>query len=391
LITGDRPATAFSERPLKVAALVREIGQAGGGGAERVARDQLVELDPKRFERMLFVSRPPRPGDGAGEIVTDLRRRGVAVQFLKRRFKYDPLAWWPMFQALRRERIDVLHAHSFGQNAWGSVIGRLTGLPVVIAHEHNWAFRGRALRPVIDRELIARCSSAMIVVSQEARHRMIEVERIAPERLVLLPNGIRALPPGDGATVRKELGIARDDPVIGTVCILRSEKALDVLVRAAALLVTDFPRLRVLIVGDGPERGTLDAQVEQLGLEDHVLLTGARTDVPDVLAALDVAVLSSEYEGIPLSLLEFMDAGKPTVATHVGGVPEVIEDGVQGVLVPPRDEAALATAVGGLLRDTDAATEMGGQAQDRCRREFSLDRTVERLEQLYERLYSRRC
>lgn len=391
MIAGYRRARASSERPLKVAALVREIGQGGGGGAERVARDQLVELDPKRFERVLFVSRPPTPGDRAPEIVADLRRRGVAVHFLKRRFKYDPLAWWPMFEALRRERIDVLHAHSFGQNAWASVIGRLTRVPAVIAHEHNWAFTGRALRPVIDRELIARFASTMIVVSQEARRRMIEVERISPDRLVLLPNGIRALPPGDGGAVRKELGIGPDDPVIGTVCILRSEKALDVLVRAATLLATDFPRLRVLIVGDGPERGGLEALVEQLGLEDNVLLTGARTDVADVLAALDVAVLSSDYEGIPLSILEFMDAGKPIVATHVGGIPEVIEDEVHGVLVPPRDEAALAAAIGGLLRDTDAARQMGARARDRCRRDFSLDHTVERLQQLYERLHSKRC
>jgi glycosyltransferase involved in cell wall biosynthesis len=390
LIIGDRPATASSERRLKVAALVREIGEGGGGGAERVARDQLVELDPSRFERVLFVSRPPRPGDQSGDaIVADLRQRGVAVRFLRRRFKYDALAWWPMFQALRRERIDVLHAHSFGQNAWASVIGRLTRVPAVIAHEHNWAFTGRALRPVIDRELIARCASSMIVVSQEARRRMIEVERIAPERLVMLPNGIRPLPPGNGGSVRTELGIDRDDPVIGTVCILRSEKALDVLVRAAALLVRDLPRLRVLIVGDGGERARVEALTKQLGLEDHVLLTGVRTDVPDVLAALDVAVLSSDYEGIPLSLLEFMDAGKPIVATRVGGIPEVIEDGVHGVLVPPRDEAALAAAIGGLLRDPDAAREFGARARDRCRSEFSLDRIVERLQELYVALHSK--
>jgi glycosyltransferase involved in cell wall biosynthesis len=391
LIREHRPPKASSDRPLKVVALVREIGQAGGGGAERVARDQLVELDPERFERVLFVSRPPTPGDPTGEaVVADLRSRGVAVHFLRRRFKYDALAWWPMFRALRRERTDVLHAHSFGQNAWASVIGRLTRVPAVIAHEHNWAFTGRALRPVIDRELIARWASAMVVVSREARRRMIEVERIAPERLVFLPNGIRALPAGDGGAVRAELGIDPGDPVIGTVCILRTEKALDVLVRATALLVKDFPRLRVLIVGEGEERARVQALVEQLGLQENVILTGARTDVPSVLAALDVAVLSSDYEGIPLSLLEFMDAGKPIVATKVGGVPEVVEDGVHGLLVPPRDESALADAVGRLLLDTELASRLGAQARERCRTEFSLDRTVERLQELYERLHSAR-
>jgi glycosyltransferase involved in cell wall biosynthesis len=389
LIARDRPASAPNENRLKVVALVREIGQAGGGGAERVARDQLVALDPERFERLLFVSRPPDPRDPTcATVVEDLRRQGVAVRFLRRRFKYDPLAWWPLFAALRRERVDVLHAHSFGQNAWASVIGRLTRVPARIAHEHNWAFTGRALRPLIDRGLIARYASAMIVVSQEARRRMIEIERIEPERLVLLPNGIRALPPGDGTRVRAELGIGDDDPVIGTVCIIRPEKAVDVLVRAAGLLAAELPGLRVLVAGDGPDRARVETLARQLGLQDRVLFTGARTDVPDVLAAMDVAVLSSDYEGIPLSILEFMDAGKPIVATRVGGIPEVIEDGVHGVLVPPRSEGALAAAVSGLLGDRAAAREMGARARDRCRREFSLDRTVERLQELYEQLHS---
>jgi glycosyltransferase involved in cell wall biosynthesis len=379
----------FRQRRLKVVTLVREIGPGGGGGAERLARDVLAELDPNRFERVLFVSRSPR--DRAGErAVSDLRRRGVSVRLLRRRFKYDPLAWWPLFQALRHERVDVLHTHAFGPNAWGSLIGWLARVPVVIAHEHNWAFSGRALRPVIDRELIARCASAMIVVSGEARRRMIEIERIPPERLVLLPNGIRPLPPSDGHAVRAELGVGEDDPVIGTVCIIRAEKALDVLLRAAALLIRDFPRLRVLIVGDGPDRERAEAVAHQLGLEGRVLVTGHRTDVPDLLAAMDVAVLSSDYEGSPLSMLEFMDAGKPIVATRVGGIPEAIEEGVHGVLVPPRDEAGLATALREVLRDPDAAREMGARARDRCRREFSLDHTVESLELLYEQLHSQR-
>ena len=378
----------FRRRRIKVVTLVREIGPAGGGGAERVARDLLVELDPERFARIMFVSRPPR--DRTGErVVADLRRRGVDVRFLKRRFKFDPLAWWPLFRALRRERIDVLHTHAFGQNAWGSVLGRLAGVPVVIAHEHNREFNGRALHAVIDRQLVARFAGAIIVVSGDARRRMIEVEGIPPEHMVVLPNGVRALPPGDGRAMRADLGIGSGDPVIGTVCIIREEKALDVLIGAAALLMEDFPHLRVLIAGPGPDRARVEAVTERLGLSDRVHMVGARTDVPDVLAAIDIAVICSDYEGSPRSVLEFMDAGKPIVATSVGGIPEVVDDGTHGVLVPPRDEEALAAALGGLLRDRERANEMGARARDRCRHELSLDRTVESLEDLYEELHSR--
>jgi glycosyltransferase involved in cell wall biosynthesis len=335
------------------------------------------------------VSRPPRDRTGE-QVVADLHRRGVDVRFLKRRFKFDPLAWWPLFRALRRERVDVLHTHAFGQNAWGSILGRLAGVPVVIAHEHNRKFNGRALHAVIDREVIARCAGAMIVVSGEARRSMIQMERVPPERLVLLPNGVQALPRGDGRALRAELGIGGEAPVVGTVCIIRSEKALDVLVRATVLLARCIPSLRVLIAGTGPDRERVETLTEQLGLSDRVHFTGARTDVPEVLAAIDVAVICSDYEGSPRSILEFMDAGKPIVATDVGGIPEAIEDGVHGVLVPPRDDAALAAAIGGVLADPNAASEMGARARDRCRREFSLGRTVESLERLYEELHSGR-
>lgn len=376
-----------SDRRLKVVALVRKFGSAGGGGAERLARELLVALDPNRFERILFVSRPPAPEERVGEaIAADLRRRGVRVEFLRRRFKYDPLAWWPLLSLLRRERVDILHTHAFGQNAWGTVVGRLAGVPVVIAHEHNWAFAGRALRPIVDRHLIARGSDAFVVVSRPALRGMIELERIPPDDLVLLPNGIRPLRPGDRAAVRAELGIGPDDPVIGTVCVLRTEKALDVLVRASRLVMQEMPSLRVLIAGDGDDRPAVEAVVRDLGLEKRVLLLGARDDVPDVLAALDVAVLSSDFEGMPLALLEFMDAARPIVATRVGAVPDLIENGVHGLLVPPRDEPALAGAITALLRDRERARDMGARARERRQREFDLDGTVERLQALYEQL-----
>lgn len=376
---------------LKVVTLVRMFGEAGGGGAERIARELLAALDPDRFDRTLCVSRPPAPDDPTGEpIEADLRRRGVRVRFLSRRFKYDPFAWWPLLRLLRSERIDVLHAHTFGHNAWATVLGRLAGVDVIVAHEHNWAFAGRPMRPLVDRRLIARGSDAIIVVSDDARRKMIEVERIPPSRLVVLANGVRALPPGDGHAVRAELAIGSDDPVIGVVCVMRPEKAVDSLVRAAALLLPEVPRLRVVVAGDGPERPAVQALARELDVADRVLLLGDRMDVPDILAALDVAVLCSDYEGIPLALLEYMDAARPIVATRVGGIPELIEDGVDGLLVPPRNPPALAEAILALLRDRERGAALGARARERCRREFSVDATVERLQDLYEQLYAMR-
>jgi glycosyltransferase involved in cell wall biosynthesis len=153
------------------------------------------------------------------------------------------------------------------------------------------------------------------------------------------------------------------------------------------MLVAEFPALRVIIAGDGDEREHLRRLVLDYGLHKSVLMIGERSDVPDVLRALDVAVLSSDFEGTPLAVIEYMAAGLPVVGTHVGGMPDLIGDGVHGLLVPPRDAGALAAAIAALLQDPARREAMGARARERQQREFSLDATVRRLEELYQCLY----
>jgi glycosyltransferase involved in cell wall biosynthesis len=143
----------------------------------------------------------------------------------------------------------------------------------------------------------------------------------------------------------------------------------------------------VLIAGSGVEEQRLREQIGEAGLEETVLLLGTRTDVPDLLAAADVAVCCSDFEGTPLSVMEYMAAGKPVVATRVGGLPELIEHGVHGLLFESRDVAGLAGAIGELLGDQERRTRFGERARVRQQREFDLDSTLRRLEELYEMLY----
>ena len=141
-----------------------------------------------------------------------------------------------------------------------------------------------------------------------------------------------------------------------------------------------------MIAGEGPERARLEALAAELGVAGQVTLLGRRSDVPDLLAAFDVAVSSSWFEGSPLAMMEYMDAGLPIVATRVGGVPDLIEDRVHGLLVEPGDPDGLAAAIVELLRDRDRAAELGARARERRRAEFDLDGTVRALGDLYERL-----
>ena len=352
------------------------------GGAERLAAVVAMKLDPARFESVLCASRQ------TDEPLLDreLEEAGIGVLALGRRSTLDLLAWRPLVSLLR-DGVDVVHAHMFGSNVWGTVLGRLSGVPVVVAHEHTWSFQGRPLRRFLDRELVARWADVFVAVSGEDRRKMIEVEGVDPAKIRLIPNGIPSPANGAVADVRAELGIEPVAPVLGVVCELRAQKALEVLFEAAALLLAEFPTLKVLVAGDGPERARLEEGARRLGVANTVLFLGIRRDVPAVLAAVDVAVLSSDYEGSPLSVMEYMAAAKPVVSTRVGGVPELVKDDVHGLLVEPRDPEALAEAVARLLRDPALAKRLGAVGRKRQQREFSLEAMVRRIEDLYEELW----
>jgi glycosyltransferase involved in cell wall biosynthesis len=276
-----------------------------------------------------------------------------------------------------------------GSNVWGTVFGRLARVPALVAHEHTWSYEGQAWRRWLDRDVIARGTDVLVAVSEADRRRMIELEGIPAGKTLVVPNGIPPLSERTGRDFRAELEISADAPLIGTACRLDPQKAIDVLIHAAAVLRETHPELRVLVAGDGPRAAELRSLVGELGLEGPVFLGRvAAAEMPDFLAALDVAVNSSNFEGSSLGVIEFMAAGKPIVATAVGGTPDLIRDGEHGLLVPPRDPGALAAAVASLIDDPGRASSLGEHARERQRAEFDLDGMVRRLEELYMRLYA---
>jgi glycosyltransferase involved in cell wall biosynthesis len=234
---------------------------------------------------------------------------------------------------------------------------------------------------------VARGADAFIAVSREDERRMVQVEHIDPRVIRYVPNGIPPLAPASG-DVRAELGIPHDAPVVGSVGQLRPEKAFDLLLRAAGMLRGTHPALRVVIAGDGPERAHLEAFVDELGLTGFVHLLGLRRDVPAVLATLDVAVCCSPAEGSPLSVLEYMAAGVAVTATRVGGIPDLITDGVHGLLVEPGDAPALARAISTLLDDPARRAAMGDAGRTRQAEEFDIGVMIGRIQDLYLELHS---
>lgn len=350
-------------------------------GAETVATRIALSLDPARFESIICSTRPSVP-----EHVAEARSGGVKVLELGRRSKVDVWRWRPLVQLLRSGRVDVVHAHKFGSNLWGAILRPRGPLPVLLAHEHSWSYEG-TLRRLVDRELIARRSDAIVAVSPTDRTRMIELERIPPEKVVLIPNGIPDRPVGSGDEARRQLGLAASDEVVGTVCGLRPEKELETALRALSMLAPNRPRLRFVVVGEGPERGRLERLAGELGVPTLFLGHRPNDQVPDLLAAMDVLVCTSRFEGMPLAVLEWMAAGKAIVASRVGGIPAILEHDQEALLVPPRDQVALSNQIDRLLDDEGERLRLGEAAQRRQRREFRFERTVALLESLYERLH----
>ncbi len=369
--------------------MVDGTGTAGGG--EGIARQIAIHLDRARFEVTFCATRwEPDPSDEAG--FAELRAAGVGFHGLQRSSRLDLGSWWELVSLARRRGVDVIHTHKFGSNVWGALLAPLIGAPVFVAHEHTWSYQGNPRRVFLDRQLIARRADVFIAVSREDQRRMVEVEKIPPAKTRFIPNGIPSFPaPTPGRDVRAELGLGAEQPLIGAVATLRPQKALDVLIRALALIREEIPEAALVIIGGddtqgGPEQQRLSDLAERLGVDGAVRLLGERFDVPDFVASFDVAALSSDFEGSPLSVMEYMEAAKPVVATAVGGVPDLIEDGVSGLLVSPQDPPALASALSALLRDRTRAAEMGAAGRLKRRREFSIEATADQVGALYEEL-----
>jgi glycosyltransferase involved in cell wall biosynthesis/GT2 family glycosyltransferase len=386
--------TVLAERGGRVTVLTL-IDGIGMGGAERLAAEVAARLDRGRFRSVLCVTRTPADGVSPEHVAAReaLRAAGVLVITLQRRSTGDLKAWAPLVRLLRSGEVDVLHAHKFGSNVWGALLGRAFGVPAILAHEHTWSFRGHPVRRLLDRHLVGRAADRVLAVTEADRHKLLTVTRLPAELVQVVPNGIAAPATGPAPTPAVVPANGRD-PVLLAVGVLRRQKAFDVLIQATALLRQVHPGLHTLIAGgidpfEAAEPGRLEALVTRLGLERHVTMLGPRSDVADLLAEADVAVCCSAYEGSPLAVMEAMEAGTPVVASRVGGLPDLIEDGVHGRLVAPGDPADLARGISAALADRPAALRMAAQAQVRRRREFDVDVTVRRLQDLYLELLQR--
>lgn len=378
----EAPSGAPTKQRLRVLMLIDKMLR--GGGAERAMVALATTLPRDRFDVMVATTRP-----SIGPRIDDLRAAGIPHLALDRRHRFHVSPFRSLMKVLRDERIDVLHAHLFGSNLWGTVFGRMAGVPVVIAHEHSWSYEGEPLRRFLDGRVIGRLADAFVAVSERDRQRMIDLERVPAEKIAVLPNPYVPRPVEPSLDLRDRLRIPADVPLIGTVAVLRAEKALDVLIDAFAQLSHSMPEARLVIAGGGPMKEALEAHARGLGMADRIHFLGWCEDVGGVLDAVDIAALSSDREGAPLFAIECMAHRVPLVSTDVGNVAASLGDGEGVTLVPRRDPSALAAALEGLLRDP---ARRRAQVEVAARRfhAFEVEQVTDEFGALYERLMATR-
>jgi len=365
-------------RPIKLLFLVVGLGV---GGTESHLLDLAPRINRKKFDVVVVSLKPD------GSLVSDLRSRGIRVISLNGKGKMDIRVLFRLRRILRAERPDVVQSFLFWANVAARLVRQADKKVCVISSYHDQVAREGWLTRFVDRWTM-RWTNRIMCCSDAVRSSVKTRIGGREDQFVVIPFGVEAGRfQGVAARLRHELGLQGGLPVIGTVCrLVEPKKGLRFLLEAIALLEKEAegPVCQVLIVGEGPAEERLRVMAQQLGIASRVIFAGVRRDIPQLLPLLDVFVLPSLYEGFGIAILEAMAAGRPVVATTVGGIPEFVTHGETGILVEPGDATVLARAINRILANPDQARQMGLRGQSHVREKFEMATVVRQHEDVYE-------
>lgn len=389
-----RPLSRQAER-IRVA---RVITRLNVGGPAIQAMLLARRLDPTRYETLLVCG---RTGPHEGDMLELRREPGVTPFFLSElgrgiKWSDDLLAFIRLVRAFRAFRPEVVHTHLAKAGFLGRLAARAVGVPVVIHTYHGNVLRGyfgparTRLFLLIERAL-ARVTTRVVALSARQETELRQLRIAGPGRVVRIPLGLDLAPfldPPRGI-LRGELGLDPRTPLVGIVARLVPIKGLDVFLDAAVRVHADLANARFVVVGDGEERSALAERTRRLGIADRVRFLGWRADLAAIYGDLDVLALTSRNEGTPVSIIEAMAAGRPVVATAVGGVPDLVADGVSGLLAPAGDADAVARAILRLLGDPATGERMGLVGRSIAYPEYDATTLLARIDALYRSVTAR--
>ena len=365
------------------------------GGTEVHLFNLVTGLDPERFRPVIVPLLPPQ-----SPMIDKMRAHGIIVHPITIWRLYNPSSLYKAIQLvglIRRYNVDIVQTYHFTSDMWGGVTARLAKVPVIISNRRDKGFNERAIHRFA-RRLTKPVFDLDICVSNDLRTQLLAEEKNDPSRIVTLYNGVQHIPalsPERRHAKLEELGLDKNRPIVGSVMNFRPVKGAKYLIEAAALVLNKHPEVQFVIVGGdalrpdvaNPFKEELREIIAHLNLDGSLHFLGNRSDVNELLPVFDLFVLPSLSEGFSNALIESMHAGNCIIATAVGGNPEAIDHGINGLLVPPGDEQAIARALLDMIDHPPVARRLGEQARAKAANCFTIDHMIHEYESLYQQLY----
>lgn len=323
------------------------------------------------------------------EILKKAGERGIISEVLACRGRFDFSLIMKLRKFIKSNGIDIVHSHGYKSNFYG-FFSTFNTKTKNISTCHNWLGEGRKMKfyKWLDKLILSKFD-IVIVVSESLRNELLKGV-IDKKKLFLIRNGIEVdnfQASGTAPKLKELFGIQKDEFVIGTLGRLTEEKGHAYLLKAFEKVQSELPKTKLLIVGDGCLRKSLELEAERLNLKNKVIFTGFRNDVPELLSIMDIFVLPSLQEAMPIALLEAMAAQRPIIATQVGEIPTLIRNGYSGLLVKPKDHASLSNSIAMFLLDRDKAATFAMRSYEFVRNNF----TIENMAKAYADTYKNLC
>ena len=355
------------------------------GGAEKLLIPLSTKVDSERFRVMVIAL------TCGGPVERELRRLDVEVRVLRRDGKFRLFDLLRLIRLIKKEKVDIVHTHLQNADLWAGFAARLCGI------KHISTFHGtyykKAPLEFLKQRLRVILPDNIIAVSHAIAKYCTEQLKAKEEKIIVIYNGVdfdRFQVSGETNLKRREMGIPVNATVLGSFGRLEIEKGYYYFIEAVSHLKANYPKtnsnLIVLIVGEGSLRQKLMQKAVELGVKDEVKFLGERSDVPQLLQITDIVVIPSLSEGLSIVALEAMAAGKPLIATNVGGMPELITSGSDGLLVSPCDASALSCAILTLMENKDLAYRLASAAKEKLAKNFSEESMLTKIMQAYEEL-----
>ena len=344
------------------------------GGAENLAIELANRLDRNRYRTIICSLEKP---SFLTDKVNDL---GIKFFSFNKRPGLDPILILKLAYLMWKEKIHLVHTHNRGALAYGTLAAKLAGVPVVINTRHGSGKRACS-------RILWKMNDRIVAVCQEVCKNLLKYNMISPLLVKTIVNGIdidKYISKENILNVKEQIGLKDSELIIGTVARLSPEKDIFTLLQAFLKINQRIPKAVLVIAGDGSLRKELEYKAKKMDILDKVLFLGFYKNISELINIFDVFLLSSLNEGLPLVLIEAMAAGKPIVATKVGGVSEVVANGETGFLVPPKEPDKIAEMTITILRNLELAKKFGEAGRRRAKEKFSLNRMVNEYQNVYE-------